>query len=199
MSFVLNDRVGLKDVWCAFGEGDEVERQFRDAGVSLASCDESFARELIADTLATSEASGRPVPGRWLLYRSFLGDAPLEPLRRSPNLGAYMLETGVRSPSLAVGSEGLLDSSAYDRLGFDSDPACAFVRKRTRGRPRGLRVSEELVAEFLSTVEPHERERLTRRLAVNPPALGSWSTFDEGHDGVVFFPGEGGSWQVGLN
>jgi len=167
VSFVLNDRVGLKDVWCAFGQGHEVEQQFRDAGLQLASCDEAFARELIADALATSEASGRPVPGRWLLYRSFLGEAPIEPARRTPNLGAYMLETVVRRPELAEDTETLLDSSAYHQLGFDSDAAYAFVREKTRGRPRTLKIRPELVTEFLDVVEPHERERLTRRLSVN--------------------------------
>ncbi|RMG14654.1 MAG: hypothetical protein D6731_09930 [Planctomycetota bacterium] len=167
VSFVLNDRVGLMDVWCAFGNGYEVERQFREAGLDLASCDEAFARELIADALATSESSGRRVPGRWLLYRSFLGDAPLEPARRTPNLGAYMLETVVRSPALAKDSEALLDSIAYRQLGFDSDAAYDFVRKKTQGRPRALQVRPPLVTEFLKVVEPHERERLTRRLAVN--------------------------------
>lgn len=167
VSFVLNDRVGLKDVWCAFGEGHEVERQLRDVGLQLASCDEAFARELIADALATSETSGRPVPGRWLLYRSFLGEAPLEPASRTPNLGAYMLETVVRSAALAEESEALLDSSAYDQLGFDSDAAYAFVRERTGGRSGALRLGPDLVTEFLHVVERHERERLTRRLAVN--------------------------------
>ncbi|MBL4847873.1 MAG: hypothetical protein JKY65_20350 [Planctomycetes bacterium] len=165
LSLVLNDRVGLKDVWCAFGEGSEVERQFREAGLPLASCDEGFARELVADALATSEASGRVVPGRWLLYRSFLGTAPLEPAQRSPHLGAYMLETVIRAPALAEGSGALPDSIAYDKLGFDSEAAYAFVRERSRGRR--LQINAELVTEFLSAVEAHERERVTRRLAVN--------------------------------
>ena len=167
LSLVLNDRVGLKDVWCAFGEGHKVEQQLRGAGLELASCDVAFARELIADALATSEASGRPVPGRWLLYRSFLGEPLLEPARRTPNLGAYMLETVVRCPGLAEDSEALLDSSVYYQLGFDSDAAYAFVREKTRGRPRTLKIRPPLVTEFLNAVEPHERERLTRRLAVN--------------------------------
>lgn len=167
LCLVLNDRVGLKDVWCAFGDGHEAEQQFRSAGLPLASCDGTFARELIADTLATHEVSGRPVPGRWLLYRAFLGAGPLEPTRRTPNLGAYALETVARRPELAEHSETLLLSSAYDQLGFDSDAAYAFVREQTRGRKGALRISRELVVEFLEAIEGHERERLTRRLAVN--------------------------------
>lgn len=167
LSFVLNDRVGFKDVWCAFEDGDLIEEQVRQSGLPLARCDEAFARELIADALATSEATGHPVPGRWLLYRSFLGDEGLEPARREPNLGAYMLETVVRRPELAEGSQALVDSCAYHQLGFDSDAAYAFVLDKTQGLPGSLRPDPELVIEFLQVVEPHERERLTRRLAVN--------------------------------
>lgn len=178
---LVNDRVGLKDVWCAFGEGAELELQLRESGLEVASCDQAFARGLIADALATSAEAGRVLPGRWLLYRSFLGDAPLAPARRAPDLSAYELEALARSPALAADSEELADEAAYDGLGFSSDAAYAFVRAQPP-ELGALEIDEPLITSFVQAIEPHERERLTRRLATNLEHEARAGRAEEGHN-----------------
>ncbi len=166
LTLIVNDRVGLKDVWLGAGVGEELERRARETDMSMVPCSVEFARDLLADALATNELSGFPVPGRWLLYRSYLGAAPLSPQARTPNLSAYPAKPNEFERITLVASDVLADHGVYDSLGFDSEAAYAFVRSRV-GADETLEITADLVSEFLSAVEEHERERLTRRIAVN--------------------------------
>ncbi len=171
IALLLSDDCGLKDLWVSFGVGAQLEEQLRATGIVLAPCDQAFTRSLVADALATNAALGKQLPGLWLLCASFLGPEPILPAVRTPDLGAYLLETVVRGPRQADRSEKLLEASAYDMLGFDADAGYAFVaaEKDQKGRRRKRkRVSQEQrLTAFITVVEPHERDRLLRRLATN--------------------------------
>ena len=53
LSYLLNDLVGVKDVWCVYDEGDDVENNLKEHGedIVFAPCTIALAREIIADTL----------------------------------------------------------------------------------------------------------------------------------------------------
>ncbi len=155
LALLLNERLGVLDVFASFGDGDDLERQARERFGAWAPCDLAFARELVADALGTHERTGRPVPGRFLLYRPFLGEAPLLPVSRKAELGAYALETIVPDPAIVEGSDALAEHEVYGDLGSTSDAAYAFTRSRRRRTLDG----------FLREVAVPERAILLVRLA----------------------------------
>ncbi len=163
--FLLNDRQGVKDVWSLWEEGADIEESYQGPEITIAPCDLPFARALIQDTLHTHRASGRPFPARLLLLKAVLGSEPLVLVPREPRLGSYGLELLVPSAALADGSEALANAPPFEGLGFDSDEAFAFVAKSMRRRRRPK--PESLIDGLLDAVEGTERERLTRRIAVN--------------------------------
>lgn len=177
LALLLNDLVGVKDVWCVFGDAADLDQDVRsrsDGQVSYAPCDLGFARDVVADALAVHKESGRPFPGRFLLYRHYLGAEPLAAARRAPNLGAYMPETFVRGPGLVEGTARAYEHPIYGRLWSGSDEAYDFVRRflpRGRGKkPRGpvaLAMPESAFEEFVAKVASKERKALARRIAVN--------------------------------
>jgi hypothetical protein len=175
LALLLNDFVGLKDVWCVFGNAADLDEEVQSrAGdeVSYAHCGVDFAREVVADALAVHEGSGRPFPGRFLLYRHYLGPAPLAPARRAPNLGAYATETFVRGPQLVEGTEAAFEDPIYGGLWTASGEAFDFMRgyvpkKKGRGRAAPLSVPREAFDDFVAKVASKEKQILARRLAVN--------------------------------
>lgn len=170
LGFLLNDEVGIKDVWCAFDQGAPLEEKVRaQPNVTLAPILPPLARELIEDALALHETRRAPPPGRLLLHRPYLGGHPLRVQKRRPNLGAYALEVIARSPDLADGSEHLCEGAAWEELWCASDKAYAFVRDhvRARGRVRGLEFPADLVERFAKDVAFLERDRLLSRMAGN--------------------------------
>jgi hypothetical protein len=168
LSFLLNDLIGVKDVWPVFVDGAEVEGQLRGLALPFALCDLAFARALVADALSTHAAIGRPVPGCLLLYRPLLGDEPIAPAARKPDLGAYLLETVVRGPALVEGTEELLDHPLYRDLWPCGDDAYAFVGAipKKKGR-RSAKAQAQLVDEFIANVASKEKDVLALRLATN--------------------------------
>lgn len=155
VAMLLNERTGVHDVFASFGDGDDLEKQARDRFSAWAPCDLGYARELLADALATHERTGRPVPGRLLLYRPYFGEAPILPAAKKPELGAYALETIVPDRSIVVGSEALADHEVYGDLGSTSDAAYAYARSRKRRTLEG----------FLRDVVVPERAVLLSRMA----------------------------------
>ncbi len=164
LSILLKDSAGCTDLWSGFQCGAELEERLRSMDMRLAPCDLPFARALLADAFAVGAANGRPPPAVWLLFAGFLGAPPLEPTRYEPDLGPYLLETFARGPKLAARSDELIDDASYATLGFDCDAAYAFVRRHP---PRGKGYTAARLTSFIGAVEPHERERLLRRLAIN--------------------------------
>jgi hypothetical protein len=125
---------------------------------------------VVADALAVHEESGRPFPGRFLLYRHYLGAEPLSARRREPNLGTYMTETIVRGPQLVEGTELAFETPIYGGLWSGSDESYEFVRrfpppgraKKRRG-PAALSMPESAFEEFVAKVASKERQALARR------------------------------------
>jgi hypothetical protein len=177
LALLLNDLVGVKDVWCVFGDAADLDQDVRsrsDGQISYAPCGADFAREVVADALAVHEESRRPFPGRFLLYRHYLGAEPLSARRREPNLGTYMTETIVRGPQLVEGTGLAFETPIYGGLWSGSDESYEFVRrflppgraKKRRGLA-ALSMPESAFEEFVAKVASKEREALARRIAVN--------------------------------
>ena len=167
--FMPNDEVGIKSIFCAYGQGAEIEPKLRERpGVMFASASMLLARELLGEALAVHAERGLPPPGRLLLFRHLLGEEPVAPRRRRPNLGAYALELLPRSPALAEGSERLCDDPMWEEFWFACDAAFEFVRKN-RLQARGEmppRFAPALVERFAREMEPHERKHLISRMEV---------------------------------
>ncbi len=159
---LLDERLGIREVFCSFQEGILLEAQARERFDSWAPCDLPFARDLVADAFATHERTGRPVPGTFLFLRAFLGGEAIFPAQRRPELGPYALEAIVPESSLVVGSEALANHEVYGNLGSTSDSAYAFARRggsRARGR------NEARLEDFLREVVVPERDVLLARLS----------------------------------
>ena len=168
VGLILNDAVGVKDVWFVAEDGAEVEAVLRESAVemSLAPCPLPLAREVVADMWAMHEQLDKPLPGHLFVVRPYLGDAPLEPRRRKPNLGAYMLELVKRSPDLVDRSERLADEAIYGGLFFCSDAAYEHV-DQVRPRRGRQRLSRKKLDTFIRDVAILERETLLARMAIN--------------------------------
>lgn len=166
LQLILNDEVGIKDAFAVWEEGARVEEGIRAQDLPQTSCDLAFARRLVADALHVHARTGRPVPGRFLLYRAFLGDEPLVAAPHAPDLRPYLTETIVRGPSIAEGSEVLLEHGLYDQLWCASAEAFDFVRRLKR-RSAGPKARHGVVDEFIATVAVKEKDLLVRRLAMN--------------------------------
>jgi hypothetical protein len=177
LALLLNDLAGVKDVWCVFGDAADLDQDVRsrsDGQVAYAPCSVEIAREVVADALAVHEESARPFPGRFLLYRHYLGPELLAPAHRTPNLGTYMTETFVRGPGLVEGTERAYEHPIYGRLWSGSEDSYDFVRRfmpkrrgtTTRG-PAALTMPESAFEEFVAKVASKERDALARRIAAN--------------------------------
>jgi len=171
LSLLLNDLDGVKDVFFVPAGGARLVRGLEIAGnVSVAPADLAFARALVADAFALHERSGRPAPAPCLLYRHLLGDGPLPPGRREPDLSAYALDRWPRSASLVFGSELLAKLPLCEELYCASDEAYAFLASRMR-RDGVARVHFNIDAPafrtYLVEIAAAERDLLSRRLAAN--------------------------------
>lgn len=165
LALLLNDTVGIKDVWANFDAGDvEEEARRHDLQIMYAPCDVALARELVADALALHVDTDRAVPGRFLLYRHYLGPEPLEPARRRAKLDAYMLESFVPTPALAKGSERLARESIFSDLAPKAPWAYEFLRPEVHKR-RPL--SDDVLVNFIREAERNDRDLLLSRMATN--------------------------------
>jgi len=165
---LLNDEVGIKEVYCILGNAAGMENEFQgDKALVCVSCGLELGAELVADALALHSELGRAPSGIYLLLRHLLGSDSIELRHRKPRLGSFMLEAVVRTPQMVEGSDQLAEHPVFGALWFGSDEAYAFVRAR-KSKWKGHRgPPPELVGEFLKTVTAKDRERLCRRLAAN--------------------------------
>jgi hypothetical protein len=167
LALIINDTVGLKDAWMAFDDSAGLEEAIyeRENGLEYAQISLPFAREIIADAWALHESLDKPLFGRFFIYRNYLGDEPIRPRRREPNLGWYMMEMMVPTPALARDSGELVDHGPFGGLSFSGDAAYEFVRQRMPRR--GSRLKKPDFEAFLRDIVPEERERLLERMAAN--------------------------------
>lgn len=168
---LLNDREGLKDIFFAPEGGTEMARGLAHTpGIVVAPSDLPFARSLLADAIARHHEAGVPLPAPFLLFRAYLGDEPIAPRRRAPDLSAYALDRWPRTRALVERSELLASLPLCEELYCASDEAYAFLAARMR-RDGASRVTfdidERAYRAFLRDVAGAERELLARRLAVN--------------------------------
>jgi len=166
---LANDRTGMRDAWAVFGDGCVVEERWREEGpegIQFAQVRLEFVREVVADALALHHEQNRPLPGRLLLLRPYLGVEPILPQRRQPNLGSYMLELMTINPHLVEGSEELADSAVFGSLGFASDKAYEFLRAHLpkRGACRLNKAKLELFAREVALLE---RQTIIDRVGAN--------------------------------
>lgn len=128
-----------------------------------------LARALVAGALARNEASGRPVPGAWLLVAHLLGD-PIAPAPRGPDLAVYDLARRARDRATPARAERALAHPAFARPGFASREAYAWVAERLAARrgPDRLRLPLE---PFLDLVERVEKASLEAHVAANLEVL----------------------------
>jgi hypothetical protein len=171
---LLHDQAGLVDAWCLFRDAAGVEALVRGGAageLSFAPCSLAFARELVAHAWAIHHEHDAPPPGRFFLYRPYLGASPLRPRRRRPRLGAYMIESWVRGPELAEGTGGAVEDAGFGGLWSSSEGAYGFVARALDG-PGGDDVaigeaSDAVTDAFIHEVMAPERENLLDRLADN--------------------------------
>ncbi|GIW71663.1 MAG: hypothetical protein KatS3mg102_1205 [Planctomycetota bacterium] len=168
---LLEDTVGLADAWAVWREAAGLEQLLRAAAgeaLGFAPCTLELARELLAEAWWLHHERDAPPPGRFLLYRPYLGPEPVRPGRRRPQLGAYLLESWVRGPELAEGSEALCEHPVYGALWCGSGEAYEFVARWGRRDPHGVTYLPERAFEtFVREIAAAEREVLVRRLAAN--------------------------------
>ncbi|MEX0776413.1 MAG: hypothetical protein WD042_11980 [Phycisphaeraceae bacterium] len=164
---ILNDVVGMKDAWCAFEDSAALEKAIHGGmgDMSYAPCTVALARELVGDAWAIQAPAGKAFPGRFTALRALLGEAPIEPRRRTPNLGAYMLELMVPSEAQVRDSAELVEYGPYGGLWFSSDAAYEFVKANMGTRARRLKKPQ--MKRFLQAVIPLERQQLLARMAAN--------------------------------
>lgn len=167
VNMMLNDEVGIKDAFAVFEDGSDMEDALRSdpENLAIATASLAFLRDLLADALARHEELGTPPPGRLFALLPYLGEQPIVPRRREPNLGAYMLETHRLAPALAEGGEALARSAIFGCLQPSSDAAYDFCRERM-GK-RGYSLNSEAFEAFLREIMPLERDRLLHRMAIN--------------------------------
>jgi len=162
---LLNDRIGVKEVWCSFGPGDEVEVLLREKDeIIFAPCTLALARELLAHAWAIHEERGEPFPWQLYIARPYFGSEPITPSRRTPDLSAYKLEDKVRSPGLFRGSHQLMYSPVYGGLFFTCEAAYDHLAEAESWRGR---LSEEQFEAFAREIAPLEREVLLSRMVAN--------------------------------
>jgi hypothetical protein len=170
MIFLLNDEIGIKNAWSIFDDAAGMDEEAQEkTDVISAPIGLPPARELIGDALALHRERGISPPGRMLLYRPYLGSAPLRIERRRPHLGAYALEIVARGPELAAGSERLCNENAWMGFWFAGDAAYEFVRTHLDAierAPRGA-IPSDLLDRFIQEVAIGERDRLLSRMAAN--------------------------------
>lgn len=166
---LINDHAGIRDAWAVFGDGCVVEERWREEGpdgIQFAQVRLEFVREVVADALAIHHEQDRPLPGRLLLLRPYLGVEPIIPRRRQPNLGSYMLELMTISPQLVEGSDDLTESSVFGSLGFSSDKAYEFLQAHLPKRG-ACRLNKAKLDLFAREVAVLERQTLLGRVAAN--------------------------------
>ncbi len=165
---ILNDQVGIKDAWVAYGDSSEIEEAIHSQSEEIAysPCTLELARELIGAAWLLHQQQKRPFPGMFFIYRPYLGSDPIEPCKRTPNLGAYMMETMVQSADLVQDSCELIDYTPYSSLSISSDAAYEFVKENAPKRGAG-KLSKKNMERFIKEIVPQDMGMILSRMASN--------------------------------
>ena len=166
LDLVFNDRVGIKNVSYFFGDGDEVDEQYRSDPLIVDTLVEpAFAGKLVADAMARHLTS-RTSPPWWLFpMLPYMEGCSIRPAARTPDLGEYALEEIVCTPKLLENSFILADMPQYGCFIPDTDEAYRFCRKfKNMG---GLALPPKEFERFVEEVAFQDRETLLHRMALN--------------------------------
>ncbi len=166
-SVMLNDEVGVKDVQAFFGDGGELEDMLRFSSkqMSMANATPGLFRELLADSFALHEELGTAPPGSLFPLMAYLGNDPIVPRKREPDLSVYALGSIRVTLNLVLGGRDLADSMLFGCLLPASDEAYSFCKPYVDKKRKGIVTA--IFPSFLRKVMPLERERLLRRMAIN--------------------------------
>ena len=162
---LLNDTAGVKDVWCAYGDVGQLEERFAEFApdILMAGCSFAMARELFADAWVIHEEQGTRFPPLTFVYRPYLGEEPIVPARRIPDLSAYGLDELERNEDLFRGSAKLAALPCYSELSFASKEAYDFVAGVMP--ERSLRLPKKTFDKFLREAAIGEKDMLMSRIA----------------------------------
>ncbi|MGH7144018.1 MAG: hypothetical protein ACREJ2_07740 [Planctomycetota bacterium] len=179
LTLLINDELGIREIFCVFGEGAALEEEVRKRShrVAFAPCLLEAARTLVCGALALHREQDRTVPPRFLLYRYLFGPTPLKIQPEPPRLGCYLLETVVFSPELLKESRELVESPLFGSLWCNSEAAYGFLNDRLevrqagatgrRKRSKRLKLGKRALKEYIQVVCAPDRAKLARRLAAN--------------------------------
>ncbi len=164
---LLNDEVGIKDARAFFENGNELSGIMGGHSEEMPTADATpqFFRELLADAFARHEELGTAPPGSLFPLMAYLGNEPVAPRKREPNLDGYKLGGVSPTPELVVGGEGLVDRPLFGCLAPASDAAYAFCEAHWDKRRKTVHLDSFPI--FLREIMPLERERLLHRMAIN--------------------------------
>ncbi len=178
--FLLNDLAGMKDANCLFDEGSDIDEDIRlsDDGILYAQCSMELAREILADVWAFHHETRKPMPPQLFVFRPYLGEEPIVPRRRTPDLSAYRLDTRPLGPELFIESETLAESY-YEEFSFASDHAYEFIASNCKGHFRNM--PKKVFDRFLSEVAIEDKGALLERMAatLEVEALAGRAQFEE--------------------
>ena len=165
LGLLLNDIVGVKDAFCVYDEGADLEEEIRDqfGDLPIALCGIELAREFFGDALARHEAQGTSPPARGFVYRPYLGPAPIAAKPRTPDLSTYRLADLERTPALVKDSAELAEAPGFDLYWFASDRAYEYVAANMP--KKAPRLSKKKFEQFLHEVAIEEKEMLLSRMA----------------------------------
>ncbi len=167
INVILNDEVGVTDVFADFDDGNKFERMLPDNPhkKSFAAASLSLLRELLADSFALHEELGTAPPANLFPLLPYFGDEPIKPRKREPDLSAYNLTTMRPTPKRINNGIELVHSTAFSCLAPASDAAYIFCQAHLDKRKKSLRDRD--FSAFLQKIMPMERDRLLQRMAVN--------------------------------
>ncbi len=165
INFLLNRKVGFKDIWTVYNEGDNVMNQIQESSELHIPCCLDFARELIAHTMLIHQEKNKSFPCRLFLAMPYFGEKPLVPRKRTPNLGAYMLETMRHSPELVKDSGMLVKATPYNDLWFASDHLYDYLRTKYPGRNPKRKLGKKDLKAFMRQITPDDLDFLASTIA----------------------------------
>ena len=165
LGLLLNDIVGVKDTFCVYDEGADLEEEIRDQfdALPMALCGIELAREFFGDALGHHEAQGTCPPAWAFVYRPYLGAAPIDIKPRTPDLSTYHLADLERTPALVKDSAELAEAPGFDLLWFASDRAYEYVAANMPKKAR--RLSKKKFEQFLCEVAVEEKDIVLSRMA----------------------------------
>ncbi len=168
LALLINDKIGLKDIWFVSDEGSQLMKQFHQQPSSAAfyDCSLEFALRMVAWALEIHKQANAPILGEFLISRIYLGGDPIQPQSFEPDLSAYHLRESTFQMELVALSTLLMDEPTYNTFLFFSNHSYNFIKEYAPKRGRAC-LSKKKLDLYCEQVLPHEIEILLPRMAQN--------------------------------